>query len=151
VDDLAAVGSASDGSIGLLFAEHNTGSPHAKRLELDAPSDSEDELDLDEVARIRRLDVVAPPSERAKRGWLAHQSVFPPSASSESSSQTEKDTESASDDVNDGEDGGSDEPEGLNIPLLGDGFPHLAPPARLQVSDGRFAHWDASRIKKYHG
>nr|XP_031863504.1 uncharacterized protein CI109_000754 [Kwoniella shandongensis]KAA5530576.1 hypothetical protein CI109_000754 [Kwoniella shandongensis] len=73
-----------------------------------APSSSdsreEDELDLDEVATVRRTLLRPQPpkrqpvSERAKKGWLAHQSVFPPSSSSSSEdSESEKETEDDSD------------------------------------------------------
>lgn len=73
-------------------------------------SSSEDEgdieADLDEVAAVRRSLVAASPrpgsstrktSDRAKRGWLAHQSVFPPSSSSSSDEESEKETEPDSD------------------------------------------------------
>ncbi|WVQ80868.1 hypothetical protein IAT38_002975 [Cryptococcus sp. DSM 104549] len=75
-------------------------------------SDSEDEgeaeLDLDEVATVRRSLLRPNPqqaqaqhkpvSERAKKGWLAHQSIFPPSSSSSSETdESEKETEDESD------------------------------------------------------
>ena len=69
-------------------------------------SDEEIEADLDEVATVRRsLLRPQPPaiksaSERAKKGWLAHQSIFPPSSSSSLSSsenESDKETESETD------------------------------------------------------
>ncbi len=67
-------------------------------------SDEEIEVDLDEVASVRRsLLRPKPPasksvSERSKKGWLAHQSVFPPSSSSSSSeTESEKATEAETD------------------------------------------------------
>jgi len=68
-------------------------------------SDNEEEVevDLDEVEVVRRSLVrpktrpSKPVSERAKKGWLAHQSVFPPSSSSSSTSESEKETEAETD------------------------------------------------------
>ena len=63
------------------------------------------EADLDEVDTIRRSlrkhsqPQRAPLSERAKKGWLAHQSIFPPSSvSSSDESESEKETEDESGD-----------------------------------------------------
>ena len=62
-------------------------------------SEEEVEVDLDEVATIRRSlsrsqpAIGKPVSQRAKKGWLAHQSIFPPSSSSSSESESEKETE----------------------------------------------------------
>ncbi|WVF66040.1 hypothetical protein IAT40_000778 [Kwoniella sp. CBS 6097] len=67
--------------------------------------EGEEEADLDEVAALRRSLARPPPvgqnrtsrSERAKKGWYAHQSMFPPSSSSSSEeSEAEKETESDS-------------------------------------------------------
>lgn len=73
-----------------------------------APSSSESEDDiepgLDEVESIRRSlrqPARRPPattSDRSKKGWLAHQSVFPPSSSSSSETEeSDKQTEDESD------------------------------------------------------
>ena len=68
-------------------------------------SESEDEIepDLEEVEIMRRSLRATPAgigskkepiSERAKKGWLAHQSIFPPSSSSSSETdESEKETE----------------------------------------------------------
>jgi hypothetical protein len=63
------------------------------------------EADLEEVETIRRSlrkqsqPQPAPLSERAKKGWLAHQSIFPPSSvSSSDDSESEKETEDESGD-----------------------------------------------------
>lgn len=68
-------------------------------------SDEELEPELEEVAAVRRGLVRpqtqrAPQSERAKKGWLAHHSVFPSSSSSSSDedAQSEKETESDTED-----------------------------------------------------
>jgi hypothetical protein len=71
-------------------------------------SESEDELepDLDEVATVRRslarpAPIRAATSERSKKGWIAHHSVFPNSSSSSSSDNgedSEKQTESETED-----------------------------------------------------
>lgn len=75
-------------------------------------SDEELEPDLEEVETIRRSLVRQPPgsgsskqvqrrvSDRSKKGWLAHQSIFPPSSSSSSSEtdESEKQTEEDSED-----------------------------------------------------
>ena len=91
--------------------------------EASSESEEEDEIepDLDEVAARRSLaglrpgvtsqvnrypsrppsDAVRPPvqSDRARKGWLAHQSVFPPSSSSsDDESESEKETEEDTDD-----------------------------------------------------
>ncbi|OCF44115.1 hypothetical protein I317_02069 [Kwoniella heveanensis CBS 569] len=67
--------------------------------------EGEEEADLDEVAAVRRSLARPLPvgqnkssrSERAKKGWYAHQSMFPPSSSSSSEeSEAEKETESES-------------------------------------------------------
>lgn len=67
-------------------------------------SHEEIEADLDEVAQVRRSllrpkpSSSKPVSERAKKGWLAHQSVFPPSSSSSSSpTESDKETEDETD------------------------------------------------------
>ena len=62
-------------------------------------SEVEIEVNLDEVAAVRRSllrshsAIGKPVSERAKKGWLAHQSIFPPSSSSSSGSESDKETE----------------------------------------------------------
>ena len=72
-------------------------------------SESEDELepDLEQVDNLRRSLVrpssgpskaKQPISDRAKKGWLAHQSIFPPSSSS-SSSETEESEKETEDDT----------------------------------------------------
>ncbi|WVR03619.1 hypothetical protein IAU60_000611 [Kwoniella sp. DSM 27419] len=71
-------------------------------------SEGEEELGLDEVEAVRRSLLRPSPaqreqprrvvSERAKKGWLAHQSVFPPSSSSSSEDDdSDKETEPESD------------------------------------------------------
>lgn len=72
-------------------------------------SESEEELEppLEEVDTIRRSlirpspgpsKMKQPVSDRAKKGWLAHQSIFPPSSSSSSETEeSEKETEEDSD------------------------------------------------------
>lgn len=75
-------------------------------------SDAELEPDLEEVDTIRRSLLrptpkpksKGPVSGRAKKGWLAHQSIFPPSSSSGSSEtdESDKQTEPDTDDENAG-------------------------------------------------
>ncbi|WVQ62643.1 uncharacterized protein L199_000790 [Kwoniella botswanensis] len=87
--------------------------PYAASSESSEEEEEEEELDLDEVANVRRSLINKPTfqqqqqqqkkplSERARKGWLAHQSVFPPSSSSssedEDSDESDKQTESDSD------------------------------------------------------
>lgn len=104
--------SGSGIGVGLLFSDNTTEqapiSADEQRVVPNpyAPSSSESdediEADLDEVATVRRSLSRQPLpvrkgriSERSKKGWMAHQSVFPPSSSSDSESEkeTEDDTE----------------------------------------------------------
>ncbi|RSH81469.1 hypothetical protein EHS25_006826 [Saitozyma podzolica] len=97
--------------VGLLFAgpDDTEAKPKSKVPNPYAPSSSESdeevEADLEEVETIRRSlrkqsqPQPAPLSERAKKGWLAHQSIFPPSSvSSSDDSESEKETEDESGD-----------------------------------------------------
>jgi hypothetical protein len=104
--------------------------------------ESDDELDLDEVDAIRRSLIKETMSERKRRGWLAHQSVFPPSSSSSSSSTSDKRTEEGS--VGEADD------NGLEEPLL-DTHPLSTLPSRLHVYRGRFGHWEGEGLRKYKG
>lgn len=145
-----------------------------------ASSESEEEIeaDLEEVATIRRSLVrprpTQPQSERAKKGWLAHQSVFPNSSSS-SDSESEKQTESESEDERSRMMGRSrqkarhveeetelspsevlgDRNRDMEEPLLGpdelDARGQVSIPNRLQVYHGRFGHWEREGLRKYKG
>ncbi|EJT50677.1 hypothetical protein A1Q1_08229 [Trichosporon asahii var. asahii CBS 2479] len=134
-------------------------------------SDSEGEIeaDLDRVAAMRRSlrgGASAAPGQagKGKRGWLAYQSVFPSSSSSESS-QNSKDSDPEEDDSF----GYERAPQGYHVgavpqldgdrsaleePLLGaDDVAHLTTrvPVRLQVYRGRFGHWEREGLRKYRG
>lgn len=100
-----------DDDLGILFAdpEYTPAVPNPYA----ASSSSEEPLD-------------PPISERAKRGWIAHQSVFPPSSSSSA----------------------TEDSEDLNEPLV---QPGVAVPTRLHVYHGRFAHWEREGLRKYKG
>ncbi|WVO16732.1 hypothetical protein L204_104415 [Cryptococcus depauperatus] len=78
--------------------------PNPYQSSSDSEEESQGELDLDEVDTIRRSLLRPHPqrdlaTERSKKGWLAHQSVFPPSSSS-SESESEKRTERSEDGLN---------------------------------------------------
>lgn len=100
--------------------------------------ESEDEPTLDQVAFIRRSL-----TDRAKKGWMAHQSVFPPSSSSDTDSESDKETEQ------DTEDDPLDPLDELEEPLIEPG--ERKPPVRLQVYHGRFGHWEREGLRKYKG
>ncbi|CAK9785569.1 hypothetical protein CC85DRAFT_284461 [Cutaneotrichosporon oleaginosum] len=135
-------------------------------------SDSEGELepDLDQVAKVRRSllkpNPPAPKDGRSRKGWLAHQSVFPPSSSSSEASESDKETEDESIVNGSGLMGRSRRlptlaapnpdstayQDALNEPLLGpDEIAQLTTrvPVRLQVYRGRFAHWEREGLRKY--
>ena len=110
-DDVSGLGSGI--GVGLLFADpiasssRNTApgssSRRARRPKTTIPnpyapsssSDDEIEPDLEEVANVRRTlaSKISQQPERAKKGWLAHQSEFPPSSSSSSETDSDKETE----------------------------------------------------------
>jgi hypothetical protein len=140
-----------------------------------ASSDSEGELepDLDEVAQTRRSLLRAPPAAprdgRSRKGWLAYQSVFPSSSSSEAS-ESDKETEDESV-VHEGYNlmGQSRRhpppaapvlpvvtayQDALDEPLLGpDEIAQMTTrvPVRLQVYHGQFGHWEREGLRKYKG
>ena len=137
------------GGLGVLFAEEEEDgfssqptvpNPYAAS----SSSDEEIEPELDQIAEVRR-SLRQPLSERAKKGWIAHHSVFPPSSSS-SASESDKDTEAETD----------DEPapsSDLREPLLGHQEERSSDtiPARLQVYHGRFGHWEREGLRKHKG
>lgn len=168
-------GSSAGG--GLLFDGTSSGSTvtdHEREQAVPNPygasSDSEGEIeaDLDRVAAMRRslrsgASAAAGPSDRGKKGWLAYQSVFPSSSSSESSH------DSKASDCEDDSFGYNQAPQGYHLsgvpqlegdrsaleePLLGaDDVAHLTTrvPVRLQVYRGRFGHWEREGLRKYKG
>lgn len=135
------------------------------------------EADLDQVAQVRR-SLLRPQAQedrgqrnaRAKKGWLAYQSVFPSSSESEAS-ESDKETEADSEDERFGMMGQSRRrshpadslslvpqlptaSETLEEPLLGpDEITHMTTkvPVRLQVYHGRFGHWEREGLRKYKG
>ena len=138
--------------VGLLFADESDVPVPAALPNPYAPSSSssdEVEVDLDEVAAVRRsLLMPKAVSDRAKKGWLAHQSVFPPSSST---SESDKETES---------DSGDEAPGDANLeqPLLDpDELDHVLEqprskiPVRLHLYHGRFGHWEREGLRKYKG
>lgn len=159
--------------------------PYEFSSESEGEDEGEPEMALDEVDTVRRSLLRPHPqqqqrrplSERAKKGWLAHQSVFPPSSSSSSEDDTDKETESESGDgelrfTNGGHQGsyeaGADSsnlydtrtiPAAYNVatnleePLLGeeDGQRESRVPVRLHVYHGRFGHWEKEGLRKYKG
>jgi hypothetical protein len=141
-----------DGGLGVLFAaaedveedgfptQPTVPNPYAAS----SSSDEELEQDLAQVAEIRR-SLRQPISDRAKKGWIAHQSVFPPSSSS-SASESEKETEDETDDE-------GPPPPDLREPLLGNQDERPAPtiPIKLQVYHGRFGHWEREGLRKRKG
>lgn len=163
---------------GLLFdgtSSGGTATEHGKHHAVPDPygpsSDSEGEIetDLDRVAAMRRslrggVPAAPGPSDRGKKGWLAYQSVFPSSSSSESSRNSKE-----SDPEEDESFGYDQAPQGYHVgavpqlegdrsaleePLLGaDDVAHLTTrvPVRLQVYRGRFGHWEREGLRKYRG
>ncbi|WVO23456.1 uncharacterized protein IAS62_004810 [Cryptococcus decagattii] len=157
--------------------------PYESSSESEDEDEGEPEMGLDEVDTVRRSllrphpqqQLRKPLSERAKKGWLAHQSVFPPSSSSSSENESEKETESESGDdesrVMNGGRGESYEagvdssnlygtqtiPAAYNVvtnleePLLAeeDGRRESRVPVRLHVYHGRFGHWEKEGLRKY--
>lgn len=157
--------------------------PYESSSESEDEDEGEPEMALDEVDTVRRSLLRPHPqqqreplSERAKKGWLAHQSVFPPSSSSSSDDESDKETESESGDgesrfTNGGQglyEGGADSsnlydtrtiPAAYNVatnleePLLAeeDGQRESRVPVRLHVYHGRFGHWEKEGLRKYKG
>ncbi|KAL1413259.1 hypothetical protein Q8F55_001014 [Vanrija albida] len=184
IDGIPSIGDMADSQatgIGLLFdrsepdARPSEGQPrtfsHRPVPDPYGPSsDSEGELevDLDQVAAVRQ-SLVGPRHDtrksRNKKGWLAYQSVFPSSSSSEAT-ESDKGTES-----DDSDNGGmavmgqprrkphvADDPfqggqgSTLEEPLLGpDEITQMTTkvPVRLQVYHGRFGHWEREGLRKY--
>lgn len=174
-DDTSYQGSSAGG---LLFdgtSSGGTATEHGRHNKVPDPygpsseSEGEIEADLDRVAAMRRSLKGAPsaapgPSERGKKGWLAYQSVFPSSSSSESSRDS-KESEPEDEDSF----GYDQAPQGYHVgavpqlegdrsaleePLLGaDDVAHLTTrvPVRLQVYRGRFGHWEREGLRKYKG
>jgi len=137
------------GGLGVLFSEEEEEYPSQPSVPnpyaASSSSDEELEDDLDRVAEVRR-SLRQPVSARAKKGWIAHQSVFPPSSSS-SASLSDKETEDETDDE-------AVPSTSLHEPLLGhDDEERLAVkiPARLQVYHGRFGHWEREGLRKHKG
>ncbi|KAL7418727.1 hypothetical protein Q5752_006410 [Cryptotrichosporon argae] len=116
IPDISDSGVSSGIGMGLLFAAPEDAAPapappprQAGSAPMPVPnpyepsSESEPEADLDEVADVRRSLVRSqrkpgpPRTERAKKGWMAYQSIFPPSSSSSESDESDKETESESD------------------------------------------------------
>ncbi|ORY34237.1 plasma-membrane choline transporter-domain-containing protein [Naematelia encephala] len=104
-------GLSSSLGVGVLFgqSEDNVSPPPTKGKDgtkstipnpyaASSESDGELEANLDEVATIRRSLLKKPVSERARKGWLAHQSIFPPSSSSSSETESDKETEAETED-----------------------------------------------------
>lgn len=128
------------------------------------------EPDLDQVAEVRRSLLKPAPSVprdgRRRKGWLAYQSVFPSSSSSESS-ESDKETEDGSVDHERfglmGQSRRQPPPaapiaistsyqDALDEPLLGpDEIAQMTTrvPVRLQVYHGRFGHWEREGLRKY--
>ena len=187
IDDDDGLGSGI--GVGLLFAEPSASASRpgkAKRSVKSsipnpyAPSDSDEEVeaDLDEVANVRRsLMKKSSRHTDRKKGWMAHQSVFPPSSAS--SSNTESDKETEPDSETDGRSrmmglsryhktksqrqasSESGPPpyvveSALDEPLLGPDElesrgTSASVPIRLQVYHGRFGHWQREGLRKYKG
>jgi hypothetical protein len=137
-----------DGGLGVLFSEEDDIPHHSVPNPYAPSSSSEDEIepDLDRVADIRRsVRQTHPISDRARKGWIAHQSVFPPSSSS-SATESDKETEEDTDDE------GEAPPSNLREPLLApEGVDRTKIPVRLQVYHGRFGHWEREGLRKYKG
>lgn len=179
--------------MGLLFDIPEQASPSGSqpRVKVSAPnpyapsssSDDDLEADLEEVATVRRSLLRSKPknsSDRAKKGWLAHQSIFPPSSSSSDEYESDKETEEETGDeegsspttnrrqhVNTSLNGYALSPSELHqasaIPPIGDmEEPLLGPdnlqgdmsrrtPVKLHVYHGRFGHWEREGFRKYKG
>lgn len=193
IGDLEASQATNDSEVGvgLLFAEPSssggqtskqpraTTSRNAARVQVPDPygpsadSDSEAEADLDQVAAVRRSllkpQASNPREGRGKKGWMAYQSVFPSSSSSEAS-DSDKETEDGSDDqgrtgimgqsrrnpVTRKDPPAAPQPvrDTLDEPLLGpDEVAQMTMrvPVRLQVYHGRFGHWEREGLRKYKG
>ena len=185
IPDIDDDGLGSGIGVGLLFDAPQDVTPHmstgrsTSRSAIPNPyatssaSDDEVEVDLDEVQTIRRSllkpsSSKKPLSERAQKGWLAHQSVFPPSSSS-SSTDDESDKETEPDSDEEGYSGGSKskrhtsdvEPPSyqtatdLQEPLLGpedlESRGTTSVPIRLHVYHGHFGHWEREGLRKYKG
>lgn len=89
-----------------------------------AASSSSEEIEPD----LERVDAL----RTHRKGWIAHQSVFPPSSSSSATEESEHETES----------------DGLDEPLIQE---NVKTPTRLQVYHGRFGHWEREGLRKYKG
>ncbi|WOO76951.1 CTL-like protein [Vanrija pseudolonga] len=181
IPSIADIADSQTTGIGLLFDRSETDErpgprqpPTYSRRPVPDPygpsSDSEGELedDLDQVAAVRR-SLVGPSDNsrksRTNKGWLAYQSVFPSSSSSEAT-ESEKGTESDDSDAGGmgvmGQSRGkpriADDPfqggtgSTLEEPLLGpDEITQMTTrvPVRLQVYHGRFGHWEREGLRKY--
>lgn len=178
LDDSRATGTSGFGvGVGLLFDGPSDEPPPRGRTAVPDPygpsSDSETELeaDLDQVAQVRRSLIGSsrgPRNAKNKKGWLAYQSVFPSSSSSEAT-ESEKETEDESGDERIGMMGQSrrkSHPRADALPVLSGASetleePLLGPdeitqmttkvPVRLQVYHGRFGHWEREGLRKYKG
>lgn len=185
IDDMEDSEAVSGYGVGLLFDASGSSGGEARQSRrpsrhlhvpdpYGASSDSETEIeaDLDRVAEVRR-SLIKPPAgssrdPRSRKGWLAYQSVFPSSSSSEAS-ESDKETEDDSDHERFGPMGQSRRPpppamptlpvatayqDALDEPLLGpDEITQMTTrvPVRLHVYHGRFAHWEREGLRKYKG
>ncbi|KAK1926098.1 plasma-membrane choline transporter-domain-containing protein [Papiliotrema laurentii] len=128
-------------SLGVLFSQDGDQDESSDPVQRSRPSvpnpyaassSSEDELepDLDQIAAVRhslKPNLARNPSaNRQQRGWMAHQSVFPPSSSS-SADESDKETEAETDD--------EAPPANLHEPLLNEDTHVRATkaPVRLQM------------------
>ncbi|BEI89586.1 uncharacterized protein CcaverHIS019_0209480 [Cutaneotrichosporon cavernicola] len=188
IDDMEEASTVSRSGIGagLLFdapsgsdndGESRISLRHTRHAHIPDPygasseSEAEIEPDLDQVAEARRSLLKptssAPRDGRKRKGWLAYQSVFPSSSSSEAS-ESDKDTEDES--VVDERFGlmgqsrrqplpavpiivsSTAYQDALDEPLLGpDEIAQMTTrvPLRLQVFHGRFGHWEREGLRKY--
>jgi hypothetical protein len=137
-------GSGSGTGLPQLLPDSRTASPPRSIPNPYAASDSEEELDMDQVASVRQSLIRPPVPERSKKGWLAHQSIFPPSSSSSTSGASDKNTEEDSDP------GEAEEMNNLNEPLVGPEAYQVTVPIRLHIYQGRFGHWDEG-LRTYRG
>ncbi|EIW67934.1 hypothetical protein TREMEDRAFT_40073 [Tremella mesenterica DSM 1558] len=201
IDDLPDIGDGSIG-VGLLFdgpkdmPESDPPRRSASRSKsrgvgkskkgvpnpYETSSEEEAEMPIDVVASVRQ-SLIRPPqpaqkplSKRAQKGWLAHQSIFPASSSSDSEESdkiTEEDSEIGEQDEDEDDEGYMLSPSelykasmrppaysggNLQEPLLGpdeliserDGR-RTTVPTRLHLYQGRFGHWEGDALRKYKG
>ncbi|RXK38717.1 hypothetical protein M231_04027 [Tremella mesenterica] len=199
IDDLPDIGDGSIG-VGLLFdgpkdmPESDPPRRSASRSKsrgvgkskkgvpnpYETSSEEEAEMPIDVVASVRQ-SLIRPPqpaqkplSKRAQKGWLAHQSIFPASSSSDSEESdkiTEEDSEIGEQDEDEDDEGYMLSPSelykasmrppaysggNLQEPLLGpdeliserDGR-RTTVPTRLHLYQGRFGHWEGDALRKY--